>query len=51
MKIYNPMMLVIAIIQIVGGVYYCFKLQSPMLGIIQLTYAISNVIFSMMKGI
>ena len=50
MRILNPFMLFIAIVQMGGAIYFWIWLKSPMLGLIQISYAISNVLFSMMKG-
>lgn len=51
MKILNPFMLFIAIIQIGGAVYFWIWLKSPIIALIQLTYAISNILFSLIKGV
>jgi len=51
MKIHNPLMLILAIIQLGSCFYYIVKLNSPMLGWIQFFYAISNILFSLMKGL
>jgi len=51
MYIYNWFLIVIAVLQAGAGIWYFIKLNSPLLGIIQILYAICNVVFSMMKGI
>ncbi len=50
MRIVNPFMLFMAIVQIAGALWFWLKLNSPLLGLLQVTYAISNVILSFMKG-
>lgn len=51
MQIHNWFLFFIAMQQIVAGAYFWVKLKSPLLGLLQITYAISNIIFSMMRGL
>ena len=51
MVIHNWFLIIIAILQAGSGIWYFVKLDSPLLGTIQILYAICNVIFSMMKGL
>ena len=50
MRIHNWFLIIIAILQAGSGIWYFVRLNSPLLGIIQILYAVCNVIFSMMKG-
>lgn len=50
LHVHNWFLIVIAVIQIGAGFWF-FYIKSPLLAIIQILYAVSNVIFSMMKGI
>lgn len=50
MRIHNPFMIFMAFIQILGALWFWLKLGSPLLGLLQVTYAMSNIIISLMKG-
>ena len=51
MKILNPFMLFIAIVQIGGAIYFWVWLKSPLIALIQISYAFSNILFAMIKGV
>jgi uncharacterized membrane protein len=49
MKIINPFLLLIALIQIVAAIYYCI-IKEPILGSVQFLASAVNILMSLVRG-